>query len=247
MMRSIALAALLALAGVPALAQTSMDGAQAPRAVIELFTSQGCSSCPPADKRLAEMAADPEVVALTLPVDYWDYLGWKDTLAQPAFSDRQRGYAKLRGDRAVYTPQMIFNGEYACIGSDDAAVARSMRRATQERERLPVALATSREGTRLTIEIGAEAGRANGLSGELWLLSVEPRVSVAIDRGENRGREAHYANVVRDIAPIGEWAGGPARFTIERAGLSDAYVVLLQRHDAGRPGRILGAAKGPAL
>ncbi|TVR08781.1 MAG: DUF1223 domain-containing protein [Salinarimonadaceae bacterium] len=242
-MRSIAFAALLALAGAPALAQTAGEGAQSPRAVIELFTSQGCSSCPPADKRLSEMAGDPDLVALTLPVDYWDYLGWKDTLARPAFSNRQRAYAKLRGDRAVYTPQMVVNGEFACIGSDATAVAQSMRQATQEDARLPVALATKREGTRLTVEIGEGAEGA----GELWLLTIEPRVSVSIDRGENRGRVAHYANVVRDIAPIGAWRGGPARFAIERAGLSDAYVVLLQRRHDGRPGRILGAAKGPAL
>lgn len=236
-------AALFALAGGSALAQSAPVGAPTPRAVVELFTSQGCSSCPPADRRLAELAADPEIVALTLPVDYWDYLGWKDTLARPAFSERQRAYATMRGDRAVYTPQMIVNGEVACIGSDEAAVARSMSRATQERPRLPVALATSRDGTRLTVDI---ADGAEG-SGELWLLAIEPNASVAIDRGENRGRKAHYANVVRDMALIGDWSGGQARFTIERPDLSDAYVVLLQHRDDGRPGRILGAAKGPAL
>src|ERR687884_289212 len=89
-----------------------------PQAVVELFTSQGCSSCPPADAMLGELARRPDVIALSLPVDYWDYLGWKDTLAQPAFSARQRAYAGARGDRQVYTPQVIVNGATPCVGSD---------------------------------------------------------------------------------------------------------------------------------
>src|SRR5207344_1783477 len=97
-----------------------------PRAVIELFTSQGCSSCPAADKLLGELAADPSVVALSVPIDYWDYLGWKDTLASPGHSARQRAYAKVRGDREVYTPQIVVNGATHVLGSDPGAVARAI-------------------------------------------------------------------------------------------------------------------------
>ena len=85
-----------------------------PRAVVELFTSQGCSSCPPADKILGELAKDPSVIALSMPIDYWDYLGWKDTLADARFSARQKAYSQVRGDREVYTPQAVVNGSVAC-------------------------------------------------------------------------------------------------------------------------------------
>src|ERR671917_179365 len=107
------------LATVVAAALTGPSvAAPSPRAVVELFTSQGCSSCPPADRVLAELAREPDVIALSLPVDYWDYLGWKDTLASPAFSARQRAYSNARGDRQVFTPQMVVNGKVSCVGSD---------------------------------------------------------------------------------------------------------------------------------
>src|ERR1041385_8896773 len=98
-----------------------------PRAVIELFTSQGCSSCPPADKLIGEYARDPSVIALSLAVDYWDYLGWKDTLAMSGHSNRQRAYAKSRGDRQVYTPQAVIDGAIHALGSDKAAIERAIR------------------------------------------------------------------------------------------------------------------------
>src|ERR1700753_3538712 len=93
-----------------------------PRAVVELFTSQGCSSCPPADKLIGELAKDPSIIALSMPIDYWDYLGWKDTLADSRFSARQKAYSHMRGDRDVYTPQAVINGEAHVIGSDRAGI-----------------------------------------------------------------------------------------------------------------------------
>src|SRR5215469_8669907 len=102
-----------------------------PRAVIELFTSQGCSSCPPADKLLAQFTADPSLIPISLPIDYWDYLGWKDTLADPRNSARQRAYSRVRGDREVYTPQVVVNGSMHALGSDrdaiEAAIALSRK------------------------------------------------------------------------------------------------------------------------
>src|SRR3954471_19915044 len=111
-----------------AAAGSALPGAagENPKAVVELFTSQGCSSCPPADRVLAELAREADVIAPTMPVDYWDYLGWKDTLASPAFSARQRAYSNARGDRQVFTPQMIVNGKISCVGSDRAQIGRSM-------------------------------------------------------------------------------------------------------------------------
>src|SRR5262249_38718848 len=103
-----------------------------PRAVVELFTSQGCSSCPPADKLLAELSADPSLVALSVRMDYWDYLGWKDTLASSAHSARQRAYAHQRGDRQVYTPQAVVNGAAHALGSDRAAIERAITQTNQK-------------------------------------------------------------------------------------------------------------------
>src|SRR5215467_8664039 len=92
------------------------------RAVIELFTSQGCSSCPAADELMGELASDPSLVSISLPIDIWDYLGWKDTLADPRHTARQRAYSKVRGDREVYTPQVVVNGSYHVLGSDKVAI-----------------------------------------------------------------------------------------------------------------------------
>ena len=117
-----------------------------PRAVIELFTSQGCSSCPPADKLIAEYARDPSVIALSLAVDYWDYLGWKDTLALSGHSNRQRAYAKARGDRQVYTPQAVIDGAVHALGSDKAAIERAIRQVHDQQVplTLPVAMMQDR-------------------------------------------------------------------------------------------------------
>src|SRR5246500_2249649 len=98
-----------------------------PRAVVELFTSQGCSSCPPADKILGELSNDPSVIALSMPIDYWDYLGWKDTLADSRFSARQKAYSHMRGDRDVYTPQVIVNGSAHVIGSDRTSIEGAIK------------------------------------------------------------------------------------------------------------------------
>src|SRR6201981_1051202 len=97
-----------------------------PRAVVELFTSQGCSSCPAADKIMGELAKDPSIVALSMPIDYWDYLGWKDTLADARFSARQKAYSRMRGDRDVYTPQAIVNGSAQAIGSDRSSLEQAL-------------------------------------------------------------------------------------------------------------------------
>ena len=213
---------------------------------MELYTSQGCSSCPPADARLAELSREPDIVALTLHVDYWDYLGWKDTLAKPEFSERQRAYSHSRGDRGVYTPQMIVNGVQACVGSDDGKIDVSMRKATSEHPHLPVPVAVSREGDVITVEIaGAAAGGSR--TGEVWLLTVQSSVTVGIERGENKGREATYVNVVREIRQIGAWNGGAVRLEAKASDAGDSFVVLLQEASVEGPGPIIGAAKGAGL
>lgn len=214
------------------------------RAVVELFTSQGCSSCPPADQVLAELARDPDIVALSLPVDYWDYLGWRDTLAKPGFTSRQKAYADQRGDRQVYTPQVVVNGVAHALGSDkqaiEAAAADSQTRGVM---RVPITVAES--GERIQVHIGAMGGQ----SGTLWLLPLSSRVAVAIGRGENRDRSVTYWNVVRAMTNIGEWSGEPKAFDLpiaaSRVPAADGYAVLLQAGSPDRPGPILGAAMKP--
>ncbi|OYW31317.1 MAG: hypothetical protein B7Z45_10485, partial [Azorhizobium sp. 12-66-6] len=126
-----------------------------PKAVLELFTSQGCASCPPADALLTELAADPQMIALTLAVDYWDYVGWKDTLAKHGHSVRQRAYAEQRGDRMIYTPQMVVDGIAPAKGSDKMAVEKAVRRAHDAGSTLLVPVALRRSGENLVVDVAA--------------------------------------------------------------------------------------------
>src|SRR5215510_11330310 len=176
----VALALLCAVVGstVPAMAAET-------RAVIELFTSQGCSSCPPADHLLGELAKDPSLVVMSLPIDYWDYLGWKDTLATPGHTARQRGYAQIRGDRAVYTPQVVVNGAVHVQGSNKADIERAIAQTKQQAGTLSVPVTVAKAGDKLTVSV-APGKDARG--GEIWLCSLASNVPVAIGRGENRGK-----------------------------------------------------------
>ena len=223
--------------------------ADPPRAVVELFTSQGCSSCPPADAVLAELAREPDIVALSFPVNYWDYLGWKDTLAHKSFTERQKAYAHARSDRQVYTPQMIINGAKPCIGSDRTRVEASIREATGTQAKLPLDVDLKETNDTVTIDV-RETDMADMRAAEVWVLPVLREHTVPIERGENRGKTVTYANVVRGLKRVGEWRGGSAKFEVplEAArGGADGYVVLLQTSDESRPGVILGAARSANL
>jgi len=237
----------LAAVGVAALLQPAL--AEPPRAVVELFTSQGCSSCPPADAVLADLARRPEIVALSFPVNYWDYLGWKDTLAHAAFTERQKDYAHARSDRQVFTPQMIVNGKKSCIGSDRAQIEKSIQTTLDGRAALPVDVGLSEQNGMVAISI-RETPATTDRAASVWVLPVVRAHTVPIGRGENRGRTITYANVVRGLTRIGEWRGGSARFEVPveaaRKG-ADGYVVLLQASEGTKPGVILGAAKGSGL
>ncbi len=220
----------------------------APKAVVELFTSQGCSSCPPADQYLVELAERPDLVALTLPVDYWDYLGWKDTLAQPAFTARQRAYASARNDKQVYTPQLVVNGLKPVVGSDRDKAESVIGKAVSYGAR-PVAVTLSEAGSTVTVEVAASPDAS--MAAEAWLLPVARLREVTIGRGENKDRTVTYANVVRGMVKLGDWSGAAARFEVPldqaRPAEADGYVVLVQRTIDAKPGAILGAAKGPGL
>ncbi len=221
-----------------------------PKAVIELFTSQGCSSCPPADALFVDLAKQTDVIALTLPVTYWDYLGWKDTLGKDSFAKRQKFYAKARGDGQVYTPQAVINGASHVVGSDKAEIERVAR---QPGDTAFVAeLALKEDAGALQVNL-APLGEPIERTAGVWVLATSRMVTVPIARGENQGKTVSYANVVRGMTRIGDWNGKEAVLTAPlsatQAPEADGYVVLVQADQPGKygmmPGAILGAARSP--
>jgi hypothetical protein len=219
-----------------------------PRAVIELFTSQGCSSCPPADKLLGDLAKDPNLIPLSLAIDYWDYLGWKDTLAVPGHAKRQKAYSHaVRGDHeGVYTPQAVINGSVQALGSDHAAIEHAIADSRHNKATLSVPLALTLDNGRLMVS--APAG-ANDTSAEAWLCPVSQSVAVAIGRGENKGNTFTYHNVVRRWVKLGIWNGKATTWSVPLADFKsdgvDAVAVILQSGVAAAPGPMLGAAFMP--
>ena len=227
--------------GVVAVMATVAPSAADPRAIVELFTSQGCSSCPPADKVLGELAKDPTVIALSLPVDYWDYLGWKDTLADSRFSARQKAYSSMRGDRDVYTPQAVVNGSVHVLGSDQAGIEQAAIR-TKADGVMSVPVTMKKSGMQMEVAIAA----ANGKSGEVWICAVSKQVPITIGRGENRGHQITYHNVVRNVLKVGDWNGKAGSWSVPLENIArdgvDAAAVYIQDGNRDRPGPILGAA-----
>ena len=217
-----------------------------PRAVVELFTSQGCSSCPPADQIIGELAEDPAVIALSMPIDYWDYLGWKDTLADSRFSARQKAYSQMRGDREVYTPQVVVNGSAQVIGSDRAGIESAIADTKKADGVMSALVSMTVSGKQINVSI---AGSGEGLGpahGEVWICSISKAVPISIGRGENSGREITYHNVVRNLLKVGDWDGTPGSWTVPLENISregvDAAVVYVQDGSRDRPGPMLGAA-----
>lgn len=244
-------ALLLGLAGGSAGAQQQAPAAEptAPKAVLELFTSQGCASCPPADALLEELAKDPNVIAITLAVDYWDYIGWKDTLAKHGHSLRQKAYAEQRGDRMIYTPQVIVDGLVPAKGSDKAAIQKAIARASDSGVTLSVPLKLSVKGSDLVIDVAGSVNPSHAglVSGDIWVCPVIRAHEVAIGRGENAGKTVTYTNVVRGWVRLGPWNGHAATFTVPlervRQDNEDGVVVMLQAGSPVTPGPILGAAR----
>jgi hypothetical protein len=236
-------AASLTLASVIAL--TSHAVRAEPRAVIELFTSQGCSSCPPADRLIGEYAHDRSVIALSLAVDYWDYLGWKDTLALAGHTKRQRAYANTRGDREVYTPQAVINGSLHALGSDKAAIEKAIKKSREHMGALALDITMALTDDKVTVSVPAsehDKGPA-----EVWLCSLTRSVSVAIGRGENNGRTITYSNVARRWVKLGDWTGNAETFSVPlkdlQNGMIDSAAVVIQKGVASAPKTMLGAAQ----
>lgn len=220
------------------------SGTAAAADVVELFTSQGCSACPPADKVLGQLAKDPNTIALSFAVDYWDYLGWRDTYAKPEFTRRQREYAKARADHAVFTPQAVLNGRTAVIGSRQEEIRASFDVMRDNGEAPDVAVNARIDGDRLLVTLPAKdhAGEA-----AVWVAGYLPPKTVNIGSGENRDTSVTYVNVVDRMQAIGMWSGEAATLELPLADVAPegtaGLAVIVQSKKGGLPGPILGATR----
>jgi hypothetical protein len=202
--------------------------------VIELFQSQGCSSCPPANASLIQFSQRPDVLALNFAVDYWDRLGWKDTFATPQYTQRQYDYAHAMSGSDVYTPQIVVNGRVAGVGGDVSEMEALARKSDRGSAGPSVAIQGG--------EVAVGAGAAPARGADVWLALYDPRtVEVAIARGENAGRTLPHKNIVHRMVLIGHWTGEAARFPLPASEAGLARAVLVQTAGTGP---ILAAAKG---
>ena len=207
-----------------------------PVVVVELFTSQGCSSCPPADEFLSMLASDPRILPLALHVDYWDYIGWADKFAQPKFSDRQREYAKAVGSRTIYTPQLIINGADRIEGFAPEETAERLREHLAAGQ--AVRLTVTREGDKLVIRAEADPPLTEPV--RVQLVRYRPEETVMIERGENAGKTITYRNIVTAWDGVGDWSGQePLEVTAPYDGDEPGAVIL----QANGPAAILAAAR----
>jgi hypothetical protein len=212
--------------------------AQQTPVVVELFTSQGCATCPPADALLDQIAARPGVIALALHVDYWDYLGWKDAFAQPQFSDRQKAYAKSRRERSIFTPQMIVQGADPMIGHDEPAITASI--AAHQARPAPVSLQLARNGSGLDIVISPAAGPVG--PADVHVVEILPEHAMTIEAGENAGHSFTYSNIVTGWHTVARWDGA-SEVDIHAEGLDPGPVAVIVQGE--RMGPVLAAGRVP--
>lgn len=204
--------------------------------VVELFTAQGCGECPAANEFVLDLAGKEGVIALTFPVDYWDYLGWKDSLARPEFVQRQRAYKTAFKLRDVYTPQVVIDGAVQLSGVDHAAIQRQVEERGDVRDYPPDMkfLPSAR--------VAVGSGRTPRGGAEVWLVRYAPEpIAVEVSRGDNRGQTVRQGNVVKELVRLGPWRGKSRVYRLPAGGEELETVVLVQ---AARDGRILGAKKG---
>jgi hypothetical protein len=212
---------------------------QSPKVVLELFTSQGCSSCPPADAMLEELSRQSDVIGLAYHVDYWDYIGWPDTFGSKAHSDRQRDYAAAWGSSRIFTPQLVVNGRQGVVASRRGEVRGAVAKADLD---LPVTLMV--EGDTLEISIPPRSGLEDSV---VWLVTYIDRAHVEIERGENAGKTVSYTQIVTTRQALGMWeAATGAHLKLPLAEVltppANGAAILVQAEHDGLPGRILGAA-----
>lgn len=227
------------LLSAPAMAQQTSS-----KVVLELFTSQGCSSCPPADALLESYKKRDDIIALTVPVDYWDRLGWKDTYASRAYTVRQQDYARSRGDGQVYTPQIVVDGKQHIVGSSRGAIDGAIAASKKAHERTAATLQARIDGVDIVVDVGAARAGAEVSGGQLLVAVVKDAGTVAIGRGENAQRSITYHNIVRSLNVVGAWSGKAQTVRVPKNTLTlndaQSVVVLLQ---SGAGGPILGATQ----
>ena len=226
-------ASLLAAPGIGA------DVRAHPKAVVELFTSQGCSSCPKADAMFNELGKRSDVVALAWHVDYWDYIGWPDTFGAAENSDRQRGYAQSWGSARIYTPQVVINGKTGVVGSKNKDVDGAINSAALT---LPVAVSVKSDMVEVSID-----PQVGGSDAMVWLVTFKDRSQVVIERGENAGQTFDYTQIVTGKQMLGMWdAALGTHLKLPLSALtvdgSNGAAILVQSEKDGLPGPILGAA-----
>ena len=185
-------------------------------------------------------------MALSLPIDYWDYLGWKDTLADSRFSARQKAYSRMRGDREVYTPQVVVNGAVHVIGSDREGIESAIGNTRKTDGVMSVPVTMTQSGKLINVSVAPSGNGPATMHGEVWICSISKAVPITIGRGENSGREVTYYNVVRNLLKVGDWNGTSGSWTVPLENISregvDAAVVYVQDGNRDRPGPMLGAA-----
>ncbi len=231
-------------AAMSAASMAAAGDVREPEGVVELFTSQGCNSCPPADAVLEDLMRSGKLVTLGYHVDYWDYLGWKDTLASADNTERQKSYARSFGIRSVYTPQAVLNGRAHVNGAKRRSVVEALEEMRRKGEGMSVRLKVTRVDDSVMIDAeGSPDGEGNAHLVLVYFDAVRP---VEIERGENKGRSVNYVNPVTDIQTAGMWHGKPVRFELPLSEIEKkkgGCAVLLQVVSKdGLPGPILGAA-----
>lgn len=246
MFRSVFLGFGAGILGLSTIALSSLaHGAEIyfPKGVVEVFTSQGCSSCPPADEFVTRIYRDKDILALAWHVDYWDYLGWKDTFAKPDHADRQRRYARSFGENQIYTPQAVINGRSHTVGSREGKIQALLKKYDKQNKGLTVPIKATLVDDVLDIEISTDVkiGKAT-----LWMVYFEDQKLVKVERGENRDQDLIYSNIVRDIELIGMMEPDGLKMMlplaeISRKGANSCALILQQTTKHGTPGPILGA------
>ena len=223
-----AMFAIAAASFVPAQAEQATGTPSTSPVLVELFTSQGCNSCPPADRILGDLKSRPDVLALSFHVTYWDRLGWQDTFGLEASTNRQRAYAAWLDARGLYTPQMVIGGRIDVVGSRRGRVREAIELLSRNAQQgVPVTIA----GDQLRIGKGASDHAT------IWLFGIDHEHDVSIWRGENRGRTIRYHNVVREVTEIGRWSGDAVNLPLPLSRLvidgRDSAAVVVQRADTG--------------
>jgi hypothetical protein len=222
-------------AGFAGLAGVARAEGAAPPVVVELFTSQGCSACPPADRLLSDLAERDDVLALSLHVDYWDYIGWADSFARPEHTARQRAYARAAGEGMIYTPQMVVGGTHRVMGARAMSVLTAIE--SHAAAPAPVSVRLERRGDRLSVEAAASADAPERMV--VQIVRYRPERTVRILRGENAGHTFTYSNIVTAWERVADWSGAePLALTVEMPGADPAAVIV----QAAGHGRIVGAA-----